>query len=382
MKKVGTWCAIFLILFSCLSLGAGAEEPDIATESEAIANELADWQNAIPGEVAALLPEGFFSKDITEVAAGVKEASGFSAVLSVIGRLTGLSLGKNLAMLASICGILCLSALFRALSAGQLQGAGRALGFCGSLALAVLLFSQQRDRFHEIEVFFSVMQSLGVAMVPLMGALYAMGGNVGAAVANQGVMSAFLAILETLCSAGVLPIAGICLAFALIDALSGNLNLRPLAGFIKRTYTLCLSFLMLLLCGVLGVQSTLAKAGDTLALRTARFAAGSFLPVVGGSVSEALRTVAGSVSYLRGVVGSGGIVVLFFAFLPTFLSVLLTRVVFLLSTSAAKLLGCEGEEKILTELGSVYGYFLAVIASLFVMMVFSLTLFARCATAG
>ena len=39
-------------------------------------------------------------------------------------------------------------------------------------------------------------------------------------------------------------------------------------------------------------------------------------------------------------------------------------------------------EKLLSELASVYGYFMAVIASLFVMTVFSLTLFARCATAG
>ena len=54
----------------------------------------------------------------------------------------------------------------------------------------------------------------------------------------------------------------------------------------------------------------------------------------------------------------------------------------MISGAAAKLLGCESEEKILCELGSVYGYFLAVIASIFVTTVFSLTLFARCATAG
>ena len=209
-----------------------------------------------------------------------------------------------------------------------------------------------------------------------------MGGNVRAAAVNSGVMSVFLSLLQTVCSATVLPVAGIALTLALLDALGTGLDLRPLAGVIKRTYTLTLSFLMLLLCGVLGLQSTLAKATDTMALRTARFAAGSFLPVVGGSVSEALRTVAGSIEYLRGVVGSGAILVLTLAFLPSFLSAFLGRTVFLLSGAAAKLLGCEREEKLLSEFGSVYGYFMAVIASVFVMMVFSLTLFARCAAAG
>ena len=199
---------------------------------------------------------------------------------------------------------------------------------------------------------------------------------------REELLSRVLSLLETGLGATVMPVAGICLALALPDAVSGKLNLRPLGGLIKRTYALTFSFLMLMLCGVLGIQTTLSKGSDTLALRTMRFAAGSFLPVVGGSVSEALRTVSGSVQYLRGVVGVGGILVILYAFLPVFLSVLLNRITFLLCGAAAKLLGCDGEERILSELASVYGYFMAVIASLFVLMIFSLTLFARCAAAG
>ena len=381
MKKALVWCVFCALLLALSALSVAATDADITAESEAIADELKDFRDAIPPEVAELLPEGFFSGDLTAVADATKEASALSTVLSVVGRLSGLAIGENLSMLASICGVLVLSAIFRAFAASS-GSVGKALSFCTALSLTVLLFSLQKERFSDITRFFSVMQNLGTAMLPLMGTLYAMGGNVGAAVANSGVLSAFLSLLETVCASTVLPVAGVALALALIDALSTGLPLRPLAGLIKRTYTLVFSFLMLLLCGVLGLQSTLAKAGDTLALRTARFAAGSFLPVVGGSVSETLRTVAGSVQYLRGVVGTGAIVVVFLAFLPTFLSVALGRIAFLLGGTVAKLLGCEGEEKILAELGSVYGYFLAVIASLFVMMIFSLTLFARCAVAG
>ena len=381
MKKALVWCVFCALLLALSALSVAATDADITAESEAIADELKDFRDAIPPEVAELLPEGFFSGDLTAVADATKEASALSTVLSVVGRLSGLAVSENLSMLASICGVLVLSAIFRAFAASS-GSVGKALSFCTALSLTVLLFSLQKERFSDITRFFSVMQNLGTAMLPLMGTLYAMGGNVGAAVANSGVLSAFLSLLETVCAATVLPGAGVALALALIDALSTGLPLRPLAGLIKRTYTLVFSFLMLLLCGVLGLQSTLAKAGDTLALRTARFAAGSFLPVVGGSVSETLRTVAGSVQYLRGVVGTGAIVVVFLAFLPTFLSVALGRIAFLLGGTVAKLLGCEGEEKILAELGSVYGYFLAVIASLFVMMIFSLTLFARCAVAG
>ena len=371
---------LFLFLLLSFTLSAGAE--DISAEKEKWSADYDAFRAAIPPEVREYLPEEFFSADMTESEAGVRKGGGVAAILSAVGKLTGLALGKNLALLAEICGLLLLSSVFRSLAQSkERKGVGEAFSFCSALALACLLFGLQRNRFSDLEAYFSSLRAFCVALLPLMGTLYAMGGNVRAAVVNHGVFGAFLSIVETFCAGTVLPIAGICLALTLPDAVSGKIDLRPLAGLIKRAYALSLSFLMLLLCGVLGAQSALAKAGDTLALRTARFAAGSFLPVVGGSVSETLRTVAGSVEYLRGVAGSGAILVLFFIFLPAFVSVAVTRVAFLLGGAAAKLLSCEAEEKILSEFASVYGYFLAVIASLFVTVVFSLTLFARCAAA-
>jgi stage III sporulation protein AE len=215
-----------------------------------------------------------------------------------------------------------------------------------------------------------------------MGTLYAMGGNVRTAAVNHGVFSAFLSVLEIFCAGSVLPITGICLAFAMLDAIVGRGNLRGLAALIKRTYALSLSFLMGIFCFVLSTQSTLAGAGDTLALRTARFAAGNFLPLLGGSISETLRTVAGSVQYLRGVVGTGAILALFFLFLPLFISILLTRITLLLGSAVAGFLNCDAQGKLLTELAAVYGYFLAILAAVFVMVIFSLTLFTRCAAVG
>ena len=385
MKKVAIWCAFFLFFLGCGWVGAAAESgEDIAPEVGVIGEELAELFGAIPPEVAALLPSDFFSDDMGTVGEAVREASAPQAILAVIGEMTGLALGANLSLLATVCGILLLSAMLRRLKggAGLSEGVGRALSFCATLSLCVVIVSLQRTRFLELLRFFEVLEGLAVAMLPLMGALYAMGGNVAAAVANHGVMSVFLSVLETVISHTAVPVAGICLCLGILDALSGKIDLRSLTGLIKRTYTWCFSLLMLLLCGVLGLQTTLAKGSDGLAMRTVRFAAGSFLPVVGGSVSEALRTVAGSVSFLRSVAGTAAILVLLFAFLPVFLSVLLNRIVFLLGGSLAKMLGCDGEERLLSELSSVYGYFLAVIASLFVTVTFSLTLFARCATAG
>ncbi len=380
MKKALKRCVFFAFLLCFFTLSVAAEEPSLVTDE--LKKEHAAFLESIPPEVAELLPESFFSADLEAGDAAVREAGGIRAVLRVVGKLTGLAIGENLSLFAKICGLLLLAAVFRALANGKGGGVGKAYGFCTTLALAVLLLGLQRGKFSQLEAFFDTVRALCASILPMMGTLFAMGGNVRLAVVNHGVLSSFLAVLETLCAGTVLPIAGICLAFALLDAITGRTSLRGVAGVIKRTYTLSISFLMGIFCFVLGSQSALAKAGDTLALRTARFAAGSFLPLVGGSVSETLRTVAGSVTYLRSVAGTGAILVLFFAVLPVFLSVLFTRIAFLLGGAVAGMLSCDAERKLLGELSSVYGYFLAIIAVLFVTLVFSLTLFAQCAAAG
>ena len=334
----------------------------------------------LPPEVSALLPEGFFSSEMEEISLGVGEASTPRALLSALGKVLGLTLLQSLSLLSGIAGALVLSATLRAAVGERKSGAMEATTLVFSLSVVLLLLGRQ-TYFDEIERFFDTVRVLSLSLVPMMGTLYAMGGNVSAAVASEGVMSGFLVLLETACSGVVVPVAKGLVVLAVADAAAGTASLRGIASLLRRTFAWGLSFFMMLLCFALGAQHTLAQGADTLAMRTVRFAAGSFLPVVGGSVSESLKTVAGSVAYLRSVVGTGGVVLVFLLFLPTFLSVLLTRLCFLLCSAMAGMLGLAREERLLSEIAAVWGYFLAVIACLFTMVFFSLSLLAHTATA-
>ena len=385
MVKKRVFLATCAVLFAfLLLLPAGAEEETGAAESveESGFGAIREFRESLPPEVTALLPDGLFGEDPETVASAVQNAADVPKILAYIRDFLGVSLRQALPLLAAVSGILVLSAVLRAVGATSGAGTGRAFSFCSVTVLTLLLLRQSLSGVSRLRAWFEMLCTLAGSMLPMMGTLYALGGNVGAAAANHTVMSVFLSVAQMLCTRAVLPVAGICLLLAVCDALTGRAALKPLGNLIKRTFTLGFSFLMLLLSFLLGLQTTLAAGSDTLALRTVRFAAGSFLPVVGGSVSEAMKTVAGSISYLRTLAGSGGILVLFLFFLPTFLTVLTTRIVFLLCGALAELLEAKSEGRVLSELASVYGFFLAVIAAVFTMAVFALTIFAHCAVAG
>jgi stage III sporulation protein AE len=129
------------------------------------------------------------------------------------------------------------------------------------------------------------------------------------------------------------------------------------------------------------MQSTLSAAGDSVGAKAAKFIAGSMIPVVGSSVGDSLKTVAGSIKYIRTGVGIGGIVIIILILLPTLISIITTRLSFMAAGTAAKLLGCNTESDLLGELTNIYGYLLAVVASCSVLFIFALTIMARTSAA-
>ncbi|MBQ7821942.1 MAG: hypothetical protein IJ391_06655, partial [Clostridia bacterium] len=131
---------------------------------------------------------------------------------------------------------------------------------------------------------------------------------------------------------------------------------------------------------IMTFQHTLASAADTLGARAVRFAASSFIPIVGSAVSEAVRTVSGSISYIRSAAGGICIVVIIIITLPTFVSLMLTRINLALSASLADMLGCERETKMLKEASSLINFLIAFVSLSAVMFIYLLTLLVRCAS--
>ena len=66
----------------------------------------------------------------------------------------------------------------------------------------------------------------------------------------------------------------------------------------------------------------------------------------------------------------------------TLLSLLMTRLAFLLAGGLSELLGCESEGRLLGELGTVYGFMIAVVSMSSVMFILALSIFVKTTVAA
>ena len=375
MRRLGLCVLILAVL--CI-LPAAAEE-DKAAE---VAKDFAALEDLLPEDIASLLPSGFFSEDALESANGVREASRFSYFLGVVGDIIGFHLGDALSLFASLLGLLLMGALFervRVLFRSDMLRSATALAV--SVAILACVISLQYRFLNGVMDFFDRLTLLVNGMIPLTSVLYAMGGNVTTAVVGNAGLMMFLNLCENFCAAALRSAFSICTALAVCAAFTPSFSFTGITNLVKRVYTFSLGFLMLLLSFSLSVQTSLASASDSVAMRGAKMLAGSAIPVVGGSVGDTLKTVAGSVGFLKSTVGIGGIVLVCLLVLPTFLSVLLYRLSLISAAACADFLGCARESRLLSGLVTVYGYLLASVAICSVTFIFLLTLFVRCGVA-
>ena len=382
MRRLPIALALALLLLTILPIPVFAEETDSRGLIEKMPPEYRDFLDRLPEELSERLPDGLFSKDGEEVGAAVAEMGDFSFLLRTLLELIGARLGDCARLLATVCGLLLLSSLSSTFSASLKNERIRAaFSLCSTLAVTLALLSQAGNVLMSVTDYFAALGGMTKSALPLLGALYALGGNAGAAAASASGLTVYMTLMEELIGKSILPFCGICMGLALIGALDSGVRLGSLLSSLKKNYTTALAFLMTLLLAMLSGQTLLSARSDTLLWRGAKFAAGNIIPVVGGSVSEMLRTVSTGVGYLRGVVGVSGVLLLLLMLLPTLVELLLLRATWQLSASLAELLGCTAEKKLLDEFASLLGYLATAVCICSSILLIAMALLAGCASA-
>jgi stage III sporulation protein AE len=226
--------------------------------------------------------------------------------------------------------------------------------------------------------YFNGLFSSVAAFIPLSTVLYAMGGNFTAAGGGAVSLNLILGVCQFFCTQTAVPFFAVCLCLSLtsvFDGVGGGAG-NALSATLRHWYLTSLSFVMMVISGAVGAQSLLSAKADNAAMKGMKFAASSFIPVSGGTVSSTLGTLAASVELLRSSVGTVGIAVIFLLLVPVVVELALLRLVLGIGGFCASVLGCSGEAKLLNELNSLYGYLEGVAVLSAVVFIVAFAIFA------
>ena len=391
-KKTKPICAavLVLLLFACLCVPARAEDsaaraagnaPEAETEGITLPPAYAALPDSLPEELTPLLPDGLFSTDPDEALAAVREGVSLPGMLSALLGALGLRLPDAVRLLSTLLGLLLISSLLGHLSAAVGGRAGELTGFIIRLAVAAALVSLTVGVAQTVTTFLSQLNRLCAGMLPVMGTLYVLGGNLTQATVGEGLMLVFLNVAEYLCADVTPAVCGICLSLSLLSALGLRYRMEAIGSWVRKAYTGFLGTITFLLSGLLGCQSVLSARADSLRMKGIKYAVGNLLPVAGSAVSGSLGSVAAGVDLLRSICGVCGVLLLGLLLLPVLVELLLFRAVIRLASVAASSLDCAADARLLDDVAELYGYMAGAVSLCSVFFILTLCVLIACGSA-
>lgn len=179
------------------------------------------------------------------------------------------------------------------------------------------------------------------ALVPVLAAVVTVSGNPTVAFSYKGAAFAAAEFIESLANSFVMPLIGAAGALGVTGAMLPTLRLSAISEIIRKTMTTVLACASSLFMGFLALRNIISSSADSLAAKGVKLAASTFVPVVGGALSEAYSSVIGSLTLLRSTIGIYAIIVFFVIGIPVVINLALWVISMRIASSVSDLLDCR-----------------------------------------
>ncbi|SDI31753.1 stage III sporulation protein AE [Natribacillus halophilus] len=178
-----------------------------------------------------------------------------------------------------------------------------------------------------------------IALLPMLLALLAMTGAASSAALFHPLIIVLVNTSGLLIERLVLPLIFVSALLHVISTMSEKFQLSKLATLIRNVAMAVLGAFLTVFLAAISVQGATAAVTDGVTVRTAKYIAGNFVPVVGRMFTDATDTVIGASLLLKNTVGVAGLAILFIIIAFPALKILALAVIFQMSAAVMQPLG-------------------------------------------
>ena len=199
----------------------------------------------------------------------------------------------------------------------------------------------------------------------------------GKALSSSGYYSMMVFTAEgiaQLTSKVITPMLNVFLGVSMCTTVVPNLRLDSLTDLFSKTIKWLLSFSFTIFSALLTFRTLITTSIDNVSTRAVRFTMSSFIPVVGAALSEAYKTVQGSVMILKNGIGVFVILAVAIVFLPIVLRLLLWSFALNLCKTVSDILGIFVPGRLLKSMSTVLSVLLAVVLCVMALFIISTAL--------
>ncbi|MEK4668368.1 stage III sporulation protein AE [Niallia sp. FSL R7-0271] len=183
------------------------------------------------------------------------------------------------------------------------------------------------------------MTSFILALVPLLLGLMAASGGVISAAFFHPVILFLMNTSGMLISYIVLPLLFLATLLHIVSSLSEQYKVTQLGNLLRNISIGILGLFLTIFLGVISVQGISTAVTDGVTLRTAKFVAGNFIPVIGRMFTDTADTVISASLLLKNTVGIAGVAILLLIVAFPALKILVISIIYKFAAALLQPLG-------------------------------------------
>ncbi|MGD7051650.1 MULTISPECIES: stage III sporulation protein AE [Bacillaceae] len=212
-----------------------------------------------------------------------------------------------------------------------------------------------------------------IALVPLLIALIASSGGLVSAAFFHPIILFLMNTSGLLIQYVVLPLLFLSAILSIVSTLSEHYKVTQLAALLRNVSIGILGIYLTVFLGVISVQGATAAVTDGIAIRTAKFVTGNFIPVIGRMFTDATDTVITASVLLKNTVGILGVATLILLAAFPAVKILSIAIIYKLAAALLQPLGGGTVIKCLDIISKSIIYIFAALAIVSFMFFLSIT---------
>ena len=283
-------------------------------------------------------------------------------------------LREPLRLLGTLIGTVVLCAVLGAMQSAQAQGMQEVFGVVAAASALVLLAEPVLGCVERTVQSLRECSLFVMSFAPVLSGILIAGGNPASAGAYNLMLYFVSQLLAELASKTLLPLLSVYLALCILSPLAPFLQIGQLTRAIHRLTCWGLGVLTTLFVAILSLQTVIGSGGDGILLKTSKFLVGSFVPVIGGTLSDAMGAAASCLRLMKGLVGSLGMAVAVLTFLPVLIEVTGWYLTLHTAAWAAQMLDCSRMSGVLRSVASAFSILLALVVCFGLLVLVSTTM--------
>lgn len=354
MKKIIT---IFIISISLIIISTVAVNAEENAEESSFLYDLSGIYNSLSDEAKqSLVDIGAASADPN----ALSEIS-FNSIVAEILDLAGENVSSPLKGLISITALLLLSSILSAYKSTLNSDISTALNITTTLCITCAVAVPAISVINNTASVISTASNLMIAYIPIMVVIMATSGHAVSGASYYSMMLAAGEGVGQLSSKVIVPLLNMFLGLSITSSVSPDINLSGFINMFSKAIKWILGFGMTIFTAVLALKQLITSSLDDVSTRAVRFTLNSFIPIVGSALSDAYKTVLGSVGLLKSGVGVFVILSVAVVFLPVILQSIMWIFTLWIGKSTAEVLGLSQPAKLLEAINVVFSTMLAIL---------------------